>query len=84
MYCYIYTGRGAEYCYSVGFTSSSGSWTHESYHGTTDEAARRVHYLNGGNGHPYDWPKTKESKCKTCGASVPAGFVFCDNDGCNC
>jgi hypothetical protein len=57
MYRYIYTGRGAEYCYSVGFTSSSGLWTHESYHETADEAARRVHYLNGGNGHPYDWPK---------------------------
>ena len=34
--------------FTVGFYDPSGRWQPESDHGSKDEAARRVHYLNGG------------------------------------
>ncbi len=39
--------------YTVGFYTPDGKWEPESDYNTRDEAARRVHYLNGGKG---DWP----------------------------
>lgn len=35
--------------WTVGFYDPSGKWHAESDHGSTDEAAKRVHYLNGGS-----------------------------------
>mgnify|MGYP001562754587 CR=1 FL=1 len=35
--------------YPVGFYDPSGKWLPESDHNTAEEAARRVHYLNGGS-----------------------------------
>lgn len=34
--------------YVVGFFAPDGEWYPESNHGEREEAARRVHYLNGG------------------------------------
>jgi len=34
--------------YTVGFYSHNGTWEPESDHATREEAAKRVHYLNGG------------------------------------
>lgn len=34
--------------WTVGFYDPSGRWQPESDHGSEEEAARRVHYLNGG------------------------------------
>lgn len=34
--------------FTVGYYAPDGTWTAESDHGTADEAAARVHYLNGG------------------------------------
>ena len=45
MYVYIRTD-----CYTVGFYDPKGKWYPESDHETKEEAASRVHYLNGGNG----------------------------------
>ena len=39
---------GDWYLYTVGFYDPSGKWQSESDHGTKEEAAARVHYLNGG------------------------------------
>jgi hypothetical protein len=35
--------------YTVGYYDPNGHFQPESDHGTKEEAARRVHYLNGGN-----------------------------------
>ena len=35
--------------WTVGFYDSGGNWHPESDHDNTEEAAKRVHYLNGGN-----------------------------------
>lgn len=38
------------YClYTVGNDNADGKWQPESDHEITEEAAKRVHYLNGGN-----------------------------------
>ncbi len=34
--------------WTVGFYEPNGKWQPESDHASTDEAAKRVHYLNGG------------------------------------
>lgn len=39
---------GAADLYTVGFYKPDGEWEPESDHSTTEEAAKRVHYLNGG------------------------------------
>ena len=45
MYVYIYS----EPCFwTVGFYAPDGKWVPESDHDTSEEAAGRVHYLNGG------------------------------------
>lgn len=38
--------------FTVGFYDPSGKWEPESDHSTREEAALRVHYLNGGRGKP--------------------------------
>jgi hypothetical protein len=35
--------------WTVGFYTRAGSWEPESDHGSAEEAAARVHYLNGGS-----------------------------------
>lgn len=44
----MYVYRKFEDCYTVGFYSPNGEWHPESDHDTAEEAAARVHYLNGG------------------------------------
>jgi len=45
MWVYI---RSEPNLYTVGFYSPSGEWHTDSDHGDREDAARRVHYLNGG------------------------------------
>lgn len=40
--------------YTVGFYSPDGKWHGDSDHESVDEAAKRVHYLNGGSNAPQD------------------------------
>lgn len=37
--------------WTVGFYEPDGEWHGESDHGSTEDAARRCNYLNGGAGH---------------------------------
>jgi hypothetical protein len=46
MYIYIQTGTNL---WTVGFYDPSGDFVAESDWASTEEAANRVHYLNGGN-----------------------------------
>jgi len=46
MYVYIESEKGL---YTVGFYDPTGEWHPESDHETTEEAAKRVAWLNGGN-----------------------------------
>lgn len=45
MYYYIYNHD----CFTVGADGSDGSWNTDSNYPTRDQAAARVHYLNGGD-----------------------------------
>lgn len=45
MYVYIQSERNL---YTVGFYNPDGKWQPESDHDTSEEAANRVRYLNGG------------------------------------
>lgn len=45
-YVYTKTGPGV---YTVGFYDPSGDWFPESSYNSIEEAAKRVHWLNGGN-----------------------------------
>jgi hypothetical protein len=45
MYVYI---RSEPQLYTVGFYDPNGKWISESDYDTSEEAAKRVHYLNGG------------------------------------
>lgn len=45
MYVYIQSEPGL---WTVGFYLPNGDWYPESDHASPEEAARRVHYLNGG------------------------------------
>jgi len=47
MTTYVYI-RSEPGLYTVGFYSPDGEWHPESDYCSSDEAARRVHYLNGG------------------------------------
>lgn len=47
-YVYIRTEFSPYELYTVGFYDPKGEWNPESDHDTREEAARRVHYLNGG------------------------------------
>lgn len=47
MYVYIQSERSL---YTVGFYGPDGKWHPESDHASTEAAAARVHYLNGGKG----------------------------------
>ncbi len=46
MYLYI---KSETNLWTVGFYSPDGTWHSESDHSTQQEAAQRVHWLNGGN-----------------------------------
>lgn len=45
-YVYVYSVVGG--CYTVGFYTPEGEWEPESDHPDAESAAKRVHYLNGG------------------------------------
>lgn len=45
-YCYIRSEPGL---WTVGFYDPKGNWHPDSDHSIREEAAKRVHYLNGGN-----------------------------------
>ena len=45
MYVYI---QSEQTLWTVGFYKPTGEWIPESDHGSIGEAAKRVHYLNGG------------------------------------
>jgi len=46
---YVYIRiRGEESLYTVGFYDPKGKWHPDSDHDVREEAAKRVHYLNGG------------------------------------
>ena len=45
MYVYI---QSEPTLWTVGFYTRDGKWIPESDHGSREEAAKRVHYLNGG------------------------------------
>jgi hypothetical protein len=47
MYVYI---QSEPRLWTVGFYSPQGEWFSEGDYDTQEEAARRVHYLNGGEG----------------------------------
>ena len=47
MYVYKQTERNPA-LFTVGFYTPDGDWKAESDHSTAEEAAERVHYLNGG------------------------------------
>ena len=44
---YVYR-RAENQLWTVGFYSPGGEWFPESDHNTPEDAAKRVHYLNGG------------------------------------
>jgi hypothetical protein len=46
MYVYLYSQ--GDNLFTVGFYDPSGKWHPESDHTTREQAAERVHYLNGG------------------------------------
>jgi hypothetical protein len=48
MYVYVQSETGPDRLYTVGFYKPDGSWESESDHSSAEEAAKRVHYLNGG------------------------------------
>ena len=49
MWVYICSERSSYHSlYTVGFYDPKGEWQPESDHGTKEDAAARVHYLNGG------------------------------------
>lgn len=45
---YIYRWLKEEGCYTVGFYLPDGKWHPESDHENSEDAANRVHFLNGG------------------------------------
>jgi hypothetical protein len=48
-YVYIQSEFGEYPLWTVGFYDPNGKWQPESDHSSSEEAAQRVHYLNGGN-----------------------------------
>ena len=45
---YVYI-KSESQLWTVGFYDPQGKWVPESDYGSTEEAAKRVHYLNGGS-----------------------------------
>lgn len=45
---WVYQKSKGEELWTVGFYRPDGAWMAESDHASRDEAANRVHYLNGG------------------------------------
>lgn len=45
--CWVYV-RSERNLWTVGFFDPSGDWHTDSDHASVEEAAKRVHYLNGG------------------------------------
>jgi hypothetical protein len=48
-YVYVRSTFPGEYLFTVGFYDPDGKWHPESDHDSPEEAAKRVHYLNGGS-----------------------------------
>ncbi len=45
----MYVYRVTDSAWSVGFFTPAGDWVNESCYGTREQAAERVHWLNGGS-----------------------------------
>jgi hypothetical protein len=45
---YVFRYFPSDRLYTVGFYDPTGKWQPESDHETSEDAAKRVHYLNGG------------------------------------
>jgi hypothetical protein len=45
---YVYLRARGEQLWTVGFYDPNGKWVPESDHDSPEDAAKRVHYLNGG------------------------------------
>lgn len=50
---YVYQ-RTEPNLYTVGFFTPEGKWIADSDYGSREDAAKRVHFLNGGNEYPSD------------------------------
>lgn len=50
-YVYIPASHPDDRLWIAGFYRPNGTWEPESDHDTSDAAAKRVHYLNGGSDH---------------------------------
>jgi len=51
MYVYVHMEHESDFdVFTVGFYNPDGMWMPEGDYGTRNEAAARVHYLNGGSG----------------------------------
>ena len=61
MYVYI---RSEPKLWTVGFYTPAGEWMPESDHGKMDDAAARVHYLNGAIKGPELCPDCQEICCE--------------------
>ena len=64
--------------WTVGFTDGGGKWQPDSDHGSREEAATRVHYLNGGGSARQDDTNAKEAP--ECGVLEWAGPVAIARD----
>jgi len=51
---YVYIRAKGEQLYVVGFYDPEGQWEPESDHAEREEAAKRVHWLNGGREEAYE------------------------------
>jgi len=67
MYVYI---RSEPQLWTVGHYSPDGKFDPESDHGTPDDAAKRVRYLNGGN----DQPESTLYSCRKCGEDYERAY----------
>jgi len=68
MYCYKRLSK--EILYTVGHEGPGGQWESESDHKDREEAAKRVHYLNGGNA-----PESEEDQLLRVATEICAGYA---------
>jgi hypothetical protein len=57
MTMYVYLFSRMDQLYTVGFYDPKGKWQPDSDHNLRESAARRVAWLNGGNGNPFPLPE---------------------------
>lgn len=57
-------------CFTVGYFKPNGEWVACSDHKSPEEAAERIHYLNGGQSAPSAGPTAKSRKDKSGSSSA--------------